>query len=52
VNHVREFYRVAYEKDFEIVSDQVPVAVFGVKLGRKAARVAQGFGRGPPWMTV
>ena len=52
VDEIRELDRVADEEHFEVVADQIPVAVFGVELDGEAARVAQRFGRVPPWMTV
>ena len=45
VHHVREFHRVADEKHFQVVADQVPVSVFGVELRGEASRIAQRLGR-------
>ncbi|MNC74550.1 hypothetical protein D3C75_1259250 [compost metagenome] len=43
VDHVGELDRIADEEGREVVADQVPVAIGGVKTGGKTARVAQGF---------
>jgi len=44
VDKIRKFQRIADEKDRRIVADQVVVAILGVELDRKAARVANGIG--------
>ena len=45
VNDVGKFDGVADEKDGEVVTDEVPVAVFGVELDGKPARIAGDFRR-------
>src|SRR5690606_16501362 len=45
VVQVRELERVAKEEDRSVVTDEVPVAVFGVELDRETADVALGVGR-------
>ena len=42
MDKVGEFDGVSDEEDFQVVADQVPVAVLGVKLDRESAWVAQG----------
>jgi hypothetical protein len=44
VDDVRELDGVTDEEDREIVSHEIPIAVFGVELHRKAARVSGGLG--------
>src|SRR5699024_6443167 len=43
-NEMREFHRIAHEKDRRIVSDEIVISLVGVKLHRKAAHIAPGIG--------
>ena len=45
MNEVAELERVADEKDRGVVADQIPIAVGGIELHRKAAGVADGIRR-------
>src|ERR1700730_12426106 len=45
VNEVTKFQRVADEKDWCVISDQVPIPFFGVKLQSKSAGVPFGVRR-------
>ena len=45
VDDVRKFDRVADEEDRQVVADEVPVAVLGIELDGKSARIARDFGR-------
>ena len=39
MNKSWKFDAIAYEEDWRIVSDNIPVALFGIKLDRKASRI-------------
>ncbi len=45
VVEVREFQRIAQEKDRRVIADHVPIALFGIKLDREAANIALGVRR-------
>src|SRR5713101_3412660 len=45
MDEIGKLERVADKKDRRIVADQVVIAVLGVELDRKSARVAHGVGR-------
>jgi hypothetical protein len=47
VDHIGELDGVTDEEDREVVPHEIPVAVLGVELHRKAARIARNFGRIP-----
>ena len=44
VNQVRELDRILYEEHRDVVADDVPIALFGIKLHRESAHVARQVG--------
>jgi hypothetical protein len=47
MNQVGELDRVLDEEDRDVVADQIPVALVGVELHRKAAHIAREVGGAP-----
>ena len=45
VNDVGELDRIADEEHREVIADQIPVAILGIELDRKASRIAGDFRR-------
>ena len=43
VNHVRKLDTISDEKDWHVVSNQVPVTLSGIELDSKPTRVSEGF---------
>ena len=44
MHEIRKFHRVLNEKDRNVVSDQIPIALFGVELDRESAHITHGIG--------
>ena len=48
MNEVGKFDGILNEKDRDIIADQIPIALFRVKLDGEAANIARGIGRTGP----
>ena len=45
VDEIGKLERIAHKEDRRVVADEIPIALFRIKLQRKAAHVALGIGR-------
>ena len=41
VNEIGKLDGISNKKDFKVIPDQIPIAIFGVKLDRKPTRIAE-----------